>query len=324
MRKLLLLFSCFITTSACAETHNPKPFGLWASEFQAEAKSQGISDALLTRAFEGMTPNDRVVELDRRQPESTKTFTEYLQGAVSQTRINKGREMMREHQALLEKTAAQYGVQPRFIVALWGIETNFGGYTGNFSVVRSLATLAYDGRRGEFFRKELLNALKIIDAGHIGLNEMEGSWAGAMGQCQFMPSSFLAYAVDGNGDGRKDIWGTLPDVFASIANYLKQSGWNDELTWGRQVRLPDSFSGNLLTQYTDNKTYLSLAEWQKLGISTADGSALPERDISARLMLPGERYEAAYLVYRNADVLMKWNRSQYFVTAVGTLSDAIR
>lgn len=302
-----------------AEEHNAKPFGLWTSEFKAEAEAKGISRDLLQRAFEGLSPNPRVIELDRKQPESTKTFTQYLTGAVSQTRIDQGRDMLLQHEALLNKVAAEFGVQPRFIVALWGIETNFGGYTGNFSIVESLATLAYDGRRSDFFREELLKALHIIDEGHISLSDMEGSWAGAMGQCQFMPSSFLAYAVDYNGDGRKDIWGTLPDVFASIANYLKQSGWNDELTWGREVMVPPSLSDSLL----DGKQYKKLNEWSAMGVRGADGQALPDAAIEGALTMPGKRGESLYLIYQNYDVLLKWNRSRYFATAVGLLSDAI-
>lgn len=302
------------------ESHNAQPFGLWVAEFKKEAIAQGISPELLERAFATMTPDERVIRLDRKQPEGTKTFTDYLAGAVSNTRIRQGRELLDTHRELLEKVAKDYGVQPRFIVALWGIETNYGGYTGNFSTVEALATLAYDGRRGEFFRKELLNALSIIQAGHITLAEMEGSWAGALGQCQFMPSSFLNFAVDYNQDGRKDIWNSLPDVFASIANYLKQSGWNDALTWGRLVSVPASTSDTLL----DGKHFKTLAEWRKLGVTKSDGNELPDRDIEAALTTPGERAEGVYLIYRNYDVLLKWNRSRYFATAVGTLSDAIR
>ncbi len=238
---------------------------------------------------------------------------------MSASRIKQGRAELQKHGPLLREISAKYGVQPRFIVALWGIETNFGGYTGGFSIIRSLATLSYDGRRAEFFRKELLNALKIIDAGHISLDEMDGSWAGAMGQCQFMPSSFLAYAVDYDGDGRKDIWSTLPDVFASIANYLSQSGWNDSLTWGREVRILENIDEALL----EGKVFKSLHEWQALGVRNASGSALPAREIQAALTVPGSRAEPTYLIYSNYDVLLKWNRSRYFATAVGLLSDAI-
>lgn len=316
---LFLSAPAFANDGAPQEEHNAKPFGVWSQEFKAEASAAGVSEALLSKAFAELTPNNRVVELDRKQPENTKTFSQYLKGAVNDSRITKGRALLQEHSALLREVSAKYGVKPRFIIALWGIETNFGGYTGDFSIVRSLATLAYDGRRADFFRKELLNALKIIDEGHISLADMEGSWAGAMGQCQFMPSSFLAYAVDHNGDGRKDIWGTLPDVFASIANYLSQSGWNDSLTWGREVRIPGSIDEALL----DGKHYKSLNEWQALGVRNGSGGALPSRDVQGALTVPGSRAEPTYLIYSNYDVLLKWNRSRYFATAVGLLSDAI-
>ena len=323
MMTLLVSLFCMSATAlandGAPEEHNVKPFGLWSQEFKTEAGAAGVSEALLNEAFSDLTPNNRVVELDRKQPEGTKTFSQYVKGAVNSNRINKGRALLRQHSVLLHEISAKFGVQPRFIIALWGTETNFGGYTGDFSIVRSLATLAYDGRRAEFFRKELLNALKIIDEGHISLADMEGSWAGAMGQCQFMPSSFLAYAVDYDKDGRKDIWGTLPDVFASIANYLSQSGWNDDLTWGREVRIPGSIDEALL----NGKHYKSLSEWQSLGVRNASGAALPTREVQGALTVPGSRSESTYLIYSNYDVLLKWNRSRYFASAVGLLSDAI-
>jgi len=177
---------------------------------------------------------------------------------------------------LLEEVAQKYGVQARFIVAFWGIETDFGRITGGFPLVPALATLAYDGRRSAYFRKELLNALEILDGGHIAPKDMVGSWAGAMGQCQFMPSSFLNFAVDGDGDGRKDIWTNRKDVFASAANYLSRSGWKGDQTWGRQVRLPDGFDAKL----ADLDVRKTLAEWQGLGVRRLDGSDLPVRDLA--------------------------------------------
>lgn len=299
--------------------HNPKPFGLWLMELREEAKAAGIDVSLLERAFAGVEPNRRIIRLDRKQPEGTKTFTDYLRTAVSDTRISKGRALLREHRALLERVAGDLGVQPHFIVALWGIETNYGGYTGSFSVIEALATLAYDGRRGDFFRKELLKALQILQEGHIELAQMEGSWAGAMGQSQFMPTSFLNFAVDYDKDGRKDIWTTQADVFASIANYLKQSGWDRRYGWGFEVRLPDSLGEEL----TDGKTYKPLSAWQRLGVRLPDGGNLPVGAQDMAISLPGERAEGAYLVTRNYDVLLDWNRSRYFATAVGLLSDAI-
>lgn len=298
---------------------NTMPFGMWVDELKAQAHAKGISRALLDHAFNGMTPNEKVIVLDRKQPEGTKTFTKYLIDTLPSSRVNKGKRLYQENKSLLDRIGRKYNVQPRFIVALWGIETSFGGYTGNFSTVRSLATLAYDGRRGDFFRDELLKALKIIDEGHISLSEMKGSWAGALGQCQFMPSSFFNFAVDYDGDGRKDIWNNKADIFASIANYLSQSGWSDDLTWGRKVKLPSGFDYNL----ADGQTQMMLSDWAELGVTKSNGGKLPAREIKASITLPGEAHEAAYLVYGNYDVILKWNRSRYFATAVGTLSDRI-
>jgi membrane-bound lytic murein transglycosylase B len=296
-----------------------QPFVTWVDAYKKEAQGKGISQPLLDEAFRNLAPNERVVELDRRQPEGTMTFAQYKTRVISQQRINEGRRKLAQHSALLDKVSKQYGVQPRFIVALWGIETNYGTNTGGFDVIEALATLAYDGRRGDFFRKELTNALTIIDAGHISLDDMLGSWAGAMGQCQFMPSSFLAFAQDGNADGRKDIWNTLEDVFASIANYLAQSGWDDDQTWGRRVSLPAGFDRSL----ADIKQSRSIAEWARLGVRDAQGAALPVADIQASLVFPDDEGEEAYLAYNNYKTVMKWNRSLYFATSVGILSDEL-
>jgi membrane-bound lytic murein transglycosylase B len=211
-------------------------------------------------------------------------------------------------------------VQPRFIVALWGIETSYGSYTGDFSVIAALATLAYEGRRAAFFRQELLQALRIIDQGDITADRMIGSWAGAMGQSQFMPSSYVAHAVDYDGDGRRDIWGSLPDVFASIAKYLAAAGWNDRHTWGREVRLPGDLAGEL----AGLEVTKPLPEWQGLGIRRAGGEDLPMVALDASLVRTDDGQGPAYLVYRNFRVLMAWNRSTYFALTVGQLADLIR
>ncbi|MAD54758.1 MAG: lytic transglycosylase, partial [Idiomarinaceae bacterium] len=202
-----------------------------------------------------------------------------------------------------------------------GIETNFGSYTGGFDVVSALTTLAFDGRREAFFKKQLWQALTIIQDGHIEPEQMKGSWAGAMGQTQFMPSSFMSYAIDYDGDGKKDIWNSYGDVFASAANYLSSVGWRDDVTWGRQVQLPEQFDTSLAGLDTKRR----LAEWQKLGITRMDGSPLPQRDdIEASIVIPDDKEGRVYLAYANYDALMRWNRSHYFVAAVGYLSDRIR
>ena len=205
-------------------------------------------------------------------------------------------------------------------MALWGIETNFGQHTGGFSVIAALATLAYDGRRSAYFRGELLNALRIIQEGHISAENMKGSWAGAMGQSQFMLSSFLSYAFDYDKDGKRDIWGTRKDVFASIANYLSSVGWRDDITWGREVIVPATLDGKALS---DKKTVKSMADWQALGIRLPDGADLPKRNLKSRLVVPDRSNGRAFIAYANYDNILKWNRSNFFAIAVGSLADQI-
>ena len=303
-----------------ANADNHISFSDWQAELRTEALGKGISAKTFDAAFAGIAPIERVLELDRSQPEFTLTLETYLNKVVSATRVKKAREKLVEHRAILKEVSEKFGVQPRFIVALWGIETNFGQHTGGFSVIAALSTLAYDGRRSAYFRKELLNALQIIEEGHISAADMKGSWAGAMGQSQFMPSSFLNYAYDYNGDGRRDIWTTRHDVFASIANYLGSVGWRDDMTWGRQVRVPDGLDGNSLSEA---KTRKNMEEWRALGLLNADGGPLPARNLTSRLVVPSRGDGTAYLAYANYDNILKWNRSNYFAIAVGRLADMI-
>lgn len=261
-----------------------------------------------------------VIELDRNQPEFTLTFDEYVTRVVPDSRVERGRSLLAEHADLLERVAARYAVQPRFIVALWGVESDFGRRLGTFHVPQALATLAFDGRRSEFFRRELLLALRILEDGHIEAKDMLGSWAGAMGQSQFMPSSFVTHAVDENSDGRTDIWGTQSDVFASIANYLSNSGWRDDQTWGREVTLPDGFDPTLIGPTMRQ----NLLDWHKRGVRRVDGGDLPHSpNWPAYLVRPDGETGRAFLVYGNYDAILKWNRSTYFATAVGLLSDRL-
>lgn len=292
----------------------------YVEQLKAEALEHGISASAIERAFEDVRFYERAVSADRNQPEFTITLDTYLPRAVPDWKVQQGIRKYEEHKELLDRIGAEYGVQPRFIVALWGIETNYGGYTGNFRVISALATLAYEGRREEFFKRQLMQALEIIDAGHIEPEQMRGSWAGAMGQTQFMPSSFLSYAVDGDGDGKIDIWNSYADVFSSAANYLASVGWDESKTWGRQVRLPENFATDLVGLGTKKQ----LSEWQELGIRRFDGSDLPSRDIPASVIIPDGVDGRAYLAYHNWDVLMRWNRSNYFVVAVGHLADRIQ
>ncbi|TVQ83742.1 MAG: lytic murein transglycosylase [Micavibrio sp.] len=294
-------------------------FGAWLEELRQEARQKGISERILREALhDGIRPLPRVLELDRRQPEGTLSFEQYKNNMLGVRRVQTGRLMMRRHEEALQEAGRQYGVPPAVIAALWGMETNYGGYTGGFNVIEALATLAYDGRRGPFFRGELLAALQILEEGHIKPSEMKGSWAGAMGQSQFMPTSFLNYAVDADGDGRRDIWGTHRDVFASAANYLAQHGWRSGERWGRRVQLPQNFPETL----TGLDTEKTLAEWQALGVRREDGANLPQVEGMTGSVIKFTDNEA-YLVYNNFRVIMRWNRSTYFATAVGLLSDQL-
>jgi len=301
---------------------NDIDFPTWLRGLRQDALTSGIRPSTLDRALAGVHPIPKVLELDRRQPEKTITFAQYVDRVVNDARIDGARRRLEANRKLLQEIGAKYGVQPRFIVALWGIETDFGSQTGGFPVVSSLATLAYDGRRSDFFRGELINALKIVDQGHVAPSAMTGSWAGAMGQSQFMPSSFLSYAVDWNGDGRRDIWTTRADVFASIANYLSTVGWHADQTWGREVALPPGFDAGSLARLDVRKP---LAEWRSLGVRRTDGGELPMRtDLEASIVLPGGPGSSpALLVYDNYRTIMNWNRSLYFASAVGYLADSM-
>lgn len=292
----------------------------WVADLRAEAVSKGISGALFDQAMADFKPITRVIELDRKQPEGKWTFAQYKEKVVSAARIAQGRRMYKQHRALLEQVSQKYGVAPQYIVALWGIETSYGNITGGFKVIPALATLAWEGRRAKFFRKELLEALKIVNDGHISLGNMKGSWAGAMGQNQFMPSSFHSYAVDGNNDGRKDIWGSLPDVFSSTANYLATNRWTPGQRWGREVTVPQGFPD----QYVGLETKKTLQEWAALGVRKTDGGAIPVvAGFEASLVAPDGLGGPTYLVYSNYRTFLTWNRSTYFATSVGLLADAI-
>jgi len=312
----VLLLSLFVVgqRGLCADD-----FSSWLYNFRQEASSKGISESTLHEALDGLQPIPRVLELDRRQPEFTQTFWHYLDGRVTDARIERGKFLLKIHKDLLESIEKQYGVQPRFLVAFWGLETNFGDYMGSFPVIGSLATLAHDPRRSDFFRSELLDALKIIDEGSVSAANMMGSWAGAMGQPQFMPSTFVRYAVDQDGDGRRDIWYTLPDVFASAANFLAKSGWQGDRTWGREIKLPSGFD----LEMTGLEVEKTLADWQSLGVRKINGDDLPRVNIKGSIVLPAGYDGPAFLVYNNFRSTLRWNRSDLYAIAVGYLADRI-
>ncbi|MGR5061769.1 lytic murein transglycosylase [Photobacterium sp. DNB22_13_2] len=297
-------------------------FDNYVEGLKVEAQEKGISESIINSAFDGITFVERAVKADKNQPERKLTLDEYIPRAVPAWKVKQANELYRQHKSALDKIGQQYGVQPRFIVALWGVESNFGRLMGNYNVVEALSTMAYEGRREAFFRGQVMAALEILDAGHISPEEMKGSWAGAMGQPQFMPTSFLSYAVDGNNDGKIDIWQTEADVFASAANYLKKAGWDDQYTWGRQVSLPASIDASLMG--VEKSKAKSLTDWQRLGVRRFNGQALPSVDIEAWLIQPDDKHGRAYLIYGNYQSLLKWNRSHYFALAVSHLADQIR
>lgn len=296
-----------------------KPFGPWLDELKAEAARKGIRAATLDEVIPTIKPIPRVIELDRRQPEFTLTLQQYMNRVVPNSRVKKGRSKFRENATLLTEIGRKFGVQPRFIVAFWGVETDFGRLDGGFPVISALATLAHDGRRSKFFRGELIRSLRIVDQGHIAHTNMKGSWAGAMGQFQFMPSSFERFAVDYDGDGRRDIWRNRRDAFASAANYLSKSGWKPDQTWGREVKLPSGFDKRL----AGLKVRKGIRDWQALGVRRADGTDLPTRNLQASIVLPEKTKGRAFLAYNNYRVILRWNRSSFFAVAIGSLADRI-
>ncbi len=299
-------------------------FGRWLEGARAEAVKRGIGPSTIQTALTGIQPIARVVELDRRQPEFSQTFSRYLNNAVSDRRVTDGRAQLGQQAALLSSLERDYGVPARFLVAFWGLETNYGRVTGEYPVITALATLAFDGRRSAFFREEMFNALKIADAGHIAVTDMRGSWAGAMGHTQFMPSTFLRHAIDRDGDKHINIWGSIPDAMGSAANYLHSLGWDGERTWGREVKLPAGFDVGLASLDVDAKeNILPLSEWSTLGIRRTDGGSLPGVDVAASLSLPQGAKGPAFLLYENYRAILKWNRSAFYAIAVGHLADRL-
>lgn len=327
----LLVASVCLSTSVFANTQ--AKFDEYLKNLKQEAIYKGYTQQLVDEAFATAVFKEKVIKADKSQPEIVETLETYLPKRVPEWKIQQARKLYKEHQESLEKIAKEYGVQARFIVALWGLESNFGRIQGGYPVISALVTLAFDGRREALYKRQLWAALDILRDGHIGLDDFKGSWAGAMGQTQFMPTSFTSYAVDYNKDGRKDIWTTQEDAFASIANYLKSVGWNDDLTWGRQVKLPEGFDNSyILKRGTKShkewlsewrKSERSLQEWQALGLRRMDGTDLPQVNITAALVMPDDANGRMYLAYDNYKALMNWNRSYYFASSVGYLSDRI-
>ena len=285
-RRLVCLAAALSPAIARAQSPDPK-FSGWLAGLRADALRAGVDQGTLDNAFSNVELIPRVMELAHNQPEFKMSFDEYLAVVVSPERVTRGRALLKENRALLSRFAGSYGVPEPILTALWGIESNYGTRLGDFEVVSALATLAYNGFRAKFFREQLIAALRIVSQGHIGLHGMKGSWAGAMGQCQFIPTSFLAYAADGDGDGRKDIWTNKADVFASIANYLHRVGWRPGEGWGEEA---------------------------PAGAPAHKGE---------RIVRPAGAKGPAYRTTENFRVILRWNQSDFFGLAVGILSDRI-
>ena len=283
------------------------------------ARDEGVEATIVASVLKNTTRLERVIDLDRSQPEFTRTFADYYVRRVSEQRVAQGRALYGEHRNLLTRLQHEYGVPAHYLLAFWGLETNYGSYFGKIPTTDALATLACDQRRAAFFSNEFVSALRIIAAGDIAQERMVGSWAGAIGHVQFLPSTFLKYAVDGDGDGRRDLWGSIPDALTSAANYLRGIGWQTELRWGREVRLPQNFDYSL----GGRKQRLALSEWARLGVTDAYGGALPPLDFEAAVLVPAGHLGPAFLAYDNFDVIMRWNRSEYYAISVGRLADRI-
>lgn len=294
-------------------------FAACVEGLKTRALEQGISRAVVERDLAAVKKLERVLELDRRQPEFVESFATYFERRVTEDRIRKGRQLLTQHGPLLQRIQREYGVPAQYLVAFWGLETNFGSFFGRMPVLDALATLACDARRSDYFAGELVNALRIVDEGAISAERMQGSWAGAMGHTQFMPSVFLRYAVDYDGDGRRDLWSSIPDALASAANFLRGIGWQPEQRWGREVHLPEGFDYSLAGLQHSRP----LSQWQALGVRTVWNQPLPNVDLEASLLIPTGHQGPAFLVYPNFHVIMRWNRAEAYALAVGHLADQI-
>ena len=295
-------------------------FESWTAGFRARALAKGISAGTFDRAFQGAAYNPEVITKDRNQSEFTKTIWDYLDSAVSDSRIENGKKALRQNRKLLDRIEATYGVDKEIVVAVWGLESSYGTFRGDFPLIESLATLAYDGRRGAFFEQQLVAALKILQNGDVTAAKMTGSWAGAMGHTQFIPTSYLAFAVDFTGDGKRDIWSDNPaDALASTAAYLAKSGWQSGRPWGVEIKLPLEYDYSV----SGDRVKKSVADWRALGIRTADGGQLPDHGV-ASVLLPAGARGAAFLIFRNFQAIERYNSADAYVIGVGHLADRLK
>ncbi|MDX1588426.1 MAG: lytic murein transglycosylase [Oleiphilaceae bacterium] len=295
-------------------------FDACVADLKNQALSAGVSESLVATVMSDMQPRERILELDRSQPEFTASLADYMGRRITEERVQKGRELLEKHRDLLQGVTRESGVPPHYLVSFWGMETNFGSYFGRVPIPQALTTLACDQRRSAYFTRELIAALTILDRGHIDPEAMKGSWAGAMGHMQFMPSVYLAHAVDADGDGRIDLWGSIPDAMTSAGHFLAHMGWQPEQRWGREVLLPEDFAYHRASGRDDPKP---LSHWRDLGVTDAFGNPLPRADMEGSLLLPAGHEGPAFLVYDNFHVIMGWNRSEFYALSVGHLADRI-
>jgi len=313
------VLAALLTVLAAPAKADPE-FDRFVRGFWPKAQAAGISAQTYNAVFTGMAPDDDTLRLMSKQSEFVKPIWEYLDSAVSDDRVEKGRELLEQYGSVLARIEARYGVDREAVLAIWGMETNYGGYMGRHNVIQALATLAYGApRRKSFWEKELVTALGIVQAGHVRFADMEGSWAGAMGHTQFMPSSWKAYAADYDGDGRRDIWTSIPDALASTASYLNKHGWQTGKTWGYEVRLPAGFDYHL----ADGDKTLTLGEWSRHGVRRTNGRGFPRPGDNAILVLPAGASGPAFLMLRNFYVIKRYNNATAYALAVGHLADRL-
>ena len=336
MRSILLVLAVVALLprpAALQSTTDPTlPFEEWLAAVIEEADDKGFDEGLIKQTLVGLEPLPRVIQADRSQAELNPGLERYLSTRLTRPVITRGREMMKQHRALLGRIEEEFNVQRRFVVAIWGMETRYGRITGREPIFRALATLAWEPRRAEYFRGELFNALTMVQRGHIDAKSMVGSWAGAMGHPQFMPSSYLKHAVDFDKDGRRDIWNSVPDALASIASYLESYDWRDDETWGREVRVSPAARATIteavpmrtegcfaIRNMTERR---ELEDWAELGVRRADGKPLPRADVDASLVTTGDG--RTFLAYRNYEAILGYNCAHYYAVSIGLLADRLQ
>jgi membrane-bound lytic murein transglycosylase B len=315
-RLLLLAATTALLSSATAAVAQDSDFRACLDKIKTEAVRQGVPASVADTAFRGLTPDQKVIDLDSRQPEFTLTYGKYVGSAISQERISRGQQKLAQHKPLLDQLQQEYGIPPQYLMSFWGLETNYGGFMGDFSVVRSVTTLACMTKRQAFFSNEAVQALKILSMNHMTAAQMKGSWAGAMGNMQFMPSTFTRWAVDRDGNGKTDIWTSVPDALTSAANFLRGIGFKPGLPSSDEVVLPSNFP----LDQADTTVEKPVRQWQAMGVRLMGNRPLPNSDELSSILLPAGVRGPAFIIYPNFKAVMNWNRSTLYALAVGILA----